>query len=96
MSTHSTLYLWLSRHALLTFILMTVSFLLFGILTLDLARVVTLNADYIVSNGWMGLIDGGLRQFIELGLSAAAAMVFYLLFKLCEQVLTHRLVKSRS
>ncbi|MFZ6843644.1 hypothetical protein [Undibacterium sp. RuTC16W] len=95
MSTHSKLYRRLNRHILLTFMLMTISFLLFGILTLDLVRVLTLNASYIVSNGWSGLMDGGLQQFLELCGSALGAMAFYVLFKLCEHVMTDRLSHIR-
>ncbi len=95
MTSNSKLYLWLSAHFLVTFVLLTVSFMLFAIVTLDLARVVTANAAYISSNGWEGLLDGGLQQFAELSLGAVMAMAFYLLFKLCEHVLTHRLAHAR-
>ncbi|MFZ6688938.1 hypothetical protein ACO0K0_14410 [Undibacterium sp. SXout11W] len=100
MAEHSKLSSWLSTHPVCTFVLMTSSFLGFGILSLDLAKVILANAEYISANGWAGLIDGGLQQLFELIRNAIAAMMFYLLFKLCEHVLVEKLanqnLKSRQ
>lgn len=84
-------YLWLCRHSVASFILLTFSFLAFGKLSVDLIHLFSANAEYLLDNGWIGLLEGGLQQLLELILTACAAMLFYLLFKLCEQALLERL-----
>ena len=71
---------------------MTVSFIAFGCLSVDLVRLIVANAGLVLSYGLMALNDGGLQQFLELWLGALFAMASYMLFKLCEQVLLHALV----
>lgn len=88
---HSRLYLWLAAHVPVCFVLMALSFVLFGILSLDLVRLVSANAGFLLRAGWDGLLDGGLQQLLELSLNALAAIAAYLCFKLCEHVLVHRL-----
>jgi hypothetical protein len=70
---------------------MTVSFIAFGVLTVDLVRLIAANTDFVFSYGLSALVDGGLRQFLELWLGALLAMALYMVFKFCEQVLLHRL-----
>ena len=82
-------YRWLRRHQIVCFLLMTVSFIVFGYLTIDLIRLVTLNATLVLEHGALALMDGGAQQFVELWLNALLAMGMYLSFKLCEQVLLH-------
>lgn len=94
MTTHSKLYLWLSRHIPLAFVLLCSSFLVFASVSLDLARLLIANTDYITANGWQGLVEGGLQQLLELCLKGGLAMLFYLSFKLCEHVLIHRLAQK--
>ena len=93
--THTKLHDWLSRHALAAFLLMTLAFVLFGLLSLDLVRLVSANAGYLLSNGWQGWVDGGFLQLLELVLSALAAIAAYLVFKTCEHVLVQRLLQRR-
>ncbi len=76
--------LWLQKHLIVCFVLMTVSFIGFGVMSFDLIRVVSANADYLSSYGLMALKDGGLQQLFELWLKASVAMLFWVLFKLCE------------
>ena len=78
---------WLRRHRVACFAVMVVSFIAFGLLTLDLVRLVSANAALLSTYGWQGLQDGGLRQLLELLLSTVAAMAAWLLFKVCETVL---------
>lgn len=84
---------WLRRHRWACFGLMTLSFMAFGLLTLDLVRLVSVNAAFLSDNGWQGLQDGGLRQLLELLVSCVAAMAAWLLFKLCETLLIQALTK---
>jgi hypothetical protein len=78
---------WLRRHPFVCFLTMTHCFLVFGYLSVDLVRLIAANTDFVLANGWQAIEDGGLRQLLELWIGALAAMAFYFLFKLCEQVL---------
>lgn len=94
MPANSSFYRWLRRHLLLSFSLMTASFLAFGYLTIDLVHLLGSNAAFIVRHGWLALMSGGLLQLGELTLTALLAMACYLLFRLCEQALVQRLSGS--
>jgi len=87
MSMISSFTAWLRRHRLACFGLMVLGFIAFGLLTLDLVRLVGANAAFLSEYGWQGLQDGGLRQLVELLASSVGAMAAWLLFKLCETVL---------
>lgn len=78
---------WLRRHRVACFGLMVVSFIAFGLLTLDLVRVVGANASFLWQHGWQGLQDGGLRQLLELAATTTAALAAWLVFKVCETLL---------
>lgn len=91
MPANSSLYRWLRRHLVVSFLLMTASFVFFGYLTIDLVHLLSSNAAFIVRHGWLALMSGGLLQLGELTLTALLAMACYLLFKLCEQALLQRL-----
>lgn len=94
MPTYSAFYRWLHRHLLVSFVLMTASFLAFGYFTIDLVRLLSANAAFIARHGWMALMSGGLLQFGQLSLMALLAMACYLLFRLSEQALIQRLSGS--
>jgi len=87
MSRISSFTSWLRRHRFACFGLMVLSFITFGMLTLDLVRLVGANAAFLSEYGWQGLQDGGLRQLLELLASSLGAMAAWLLFKLCETLL---------
>jgi hypothetical protein len=91
MLVESPLYRWLCRHALTTFLLMTASFVAFGYLTVDLIHLIGSNAAFILKHGWMALMSGGLLQLSQLILLALLAMTSYLIFRLSEKALLHRL-----
>lgn len=93
MSASSRFTGWLRRHRLACFGLMVLSFIAFGLLTLDLVRVVSANAAFLVENGWQGLQDGGLRQLLGLLGTSVAAMAAWLLFKVCETLLVQSLTR---
>lgn len=95
MSHHTALHHWLGQHRIGCFLLMTLSFVLFGCLSLDLVKLVSANASLLGAHGWQALLDGGLQQLLELWLSACAAIAAYLVFKLCEHVLVHGLSYRR-
>ena len=87
----SRLFEWLQRHLIVTFLLLCLSFVTFGWLSFDLIRIFSANAEYLLDNGWQGLMDGGFEQLLDLVLTTLLAMLFYMLFKLCEGVLIQRL-----
>ncbi|WP_439859135.1 hypothetical protein [Pseudomonas sp. MBLB4136] len=91
MPVESAFYRWLRRHLLMSFLLMTASFLAFGYFTIDLVSLIGSNAAFIVRHGWLALMSGGLLQLGELTLIALLAMACYLLFRLCEQAVLQRL-----
>ncbi len=84
-------YGWLCQHRFACFLLLTLGFVSFGKLSFDIVHLFSANAEYIIDNGWAGLMEGGLQQLVELVLSACAAMACYLLFKLCEHALIERI-----
>ena len=77
----------------LSFLVLCLSFLLFGTGTLNLLSMFRLNIDLIAENGSMALADGAGRQLFELLLSLLGSMGSYVVFKACEhslvQGLTH-------
>lgn len=95
MMESSKLYLWLARHPLYCLLLMTLSFICFGWFSVDLVRLIPLNASFLLKHGWLALREGGLLQFLELWLYAFAAILAYLAFKLCEVVLVQGLAQKR-
>ena len=77
----------------LSFLVLCLSFLLFGTGTLNLLSMFRLNIDLIAENGSMALADGAALQLFELLLSLLGSMGSYVVFKACEhslvQGLTH-------
>ena len=90
------LYRWLSGHLVVCFAAMTVSFIAFGCITVDLVRLTAANTSLVFSYGVSALMDGGAQQFVELWLGAVLAMALYLLFKLCEHALVHALAGNNA
>lgn len=84
---------WLRRHRAACFALMVLSFMAFGLLTLDLVRLVSANAAFLSEYGWQGLQDGGARQLLELLASSIGAMMAWLGFKVCETLLVQSLTR---
>jgi len=87
---HTRQFRWLVQHYIATYFLMVSLFLIFGLLSLDLVKYVSANANYLLEYGLEALWDGGLRQFIELVFNALGAVLAYLGFKLCEHALVER------
>ncbi len=84
---------WLHRHPAAAFLLLGLSFLLFGLGTINLALVLQLNLKLWLEAGWQAAMDGALRQLGELLLSGYAAMAAYIVFKCCEKALVERLTQ---
>ncbi|QND84807.1 Uncharacterized protein ChrSV_2581 [Chromobacterium vaccinii] len=84
---------WLHRRPLAAFLLLGLSFLLFGAATVNLALLLQLNLKLWLDVGWQAAMDGALRQLGELLLSGYAAMAAYIVFKCCERALVERLTR---
>lgn len=72
----------------------------FGLITIDLYRVVAANLDFIQADVWFAIKAGALWQFFGLLLKMSIAMLCYLILKFCEHVLViyvseHCLVKRK-
>ena len=91
MKPHTTLFDWLVRHATATLVLMALSFVAFGALSVNLVSYVSANTSYLLSYGWEAFKDGGLQQLLELWLQIFIAIGAYLVFKLCEHALIDRI-----
>lgn len=84
---------WLYRHAVITFILMGVSFFVFGVLSLNLVYVLKSNIELILDYGAMVIADGAGRQFLELIAYGYLSLAFFMAFKSCEHILLTRLTE---
>jgi ribose 1,5-bisphosphokinase PhnN len=85
---------WLYRHYGWTFVLMGLSFLAFGILSLNLIYLIKANIELFLDYGTMVIADGALRQLLELLVYGYLSLAFYLLFKACEHILVIRLTED--
>lgn len=93
---YSRIYLLMLRHWWLTFVLMGVSFVAFGLASLNLLHLVSANLAFLSTYGWDAVQEGALWQLLELvGLGYGAAAC-YVAFKLCEKVLVERIAVDKS
>jgi hypothetical protein len=89
MRAHLVNALW--KRPWLTFFLMGVSFLLFGLMTLNIFVLLKANLDLYSTYGTMVIADGALLQLAELIGLGYLSMLFYVLSKACEHVLVRHL-----
>jgi len=80
----------------LTFVVMCLSFAVFGIGTVNLFNVFRANVDLIASFGVMALVDGAAQQLVELLLMLMVSMLAYVVFKACEYRLVHQLSDTHT
>ena len=93
---YSRFYLFLSRRWWLAFILMGLSFVVFGLVTLNLLHTLGANLEFLSSYGFEAVREGGLWQLVGLVVSGYGAAASYVLFKLCEKVLVERLATRKG
>jgi hypothetical protein len=74
-----------------TFIVLGLAFFGFGVGTLNLFMLLKANADLLAAHGWLAVMDGGLRQLVELLVTGYASMLCYVVFKACEYSLVRHL-----
>ena len=80
----------------LTFIVLCLSFAVFGAGTVNLFNMFGANLSLIADNGVMALADGAAQQFVELLLTLLFSMLAYVVFKACEHQLVHGLTDHPS
>jgi hypothetical protein len=66
-----------------------ISFFVFGAGTLNIVYLLRANTELLWNYGWQAVMDGGLRQLVELLVTGYVAMAAYLVFKACEYRLVH-------
>ncbi|MEO8154974.1 MAG: hypothetical protein ABI605_18060 [Rhizobacter sp.] len=93
---YSRLYLLLSRRWWLAFVLMGVTFVVFGLASLNLLHLLSANLEFLGSYGWDAVREGGLWQLLELVVNGVIAAACYIAFKLCEKILVERLSVSKN
>jgi hypothetical protein len=76
------------------FILMGLAFFGFGAGTLNLFMLLRANAELLAAHGWQAVVDGGLRQLVELLVTGYASMLCYVVFKACEYSLVRHLADA--
>ena len=80
----------------LTFVVMGLAFFCFGLVTLNLLHLLRANAELILDNGVMALVDGGALQLVELVADGYLAMLAYVVMKTCEHALSHWLADTSA
>jgi hypothetical protein len=70
---------------------MGLSFICFGMGSLNLAQMVQANIDFLRIHGLMAIADGGLWQLATLSVNIYIAVACYIVFKSCEHALVERL-----
>ena len=78
-------------HWFTTLLLMGVFALMFGLVSLNIIVMLHANFELIARHGAMALMDGALRQLVELVAYGYLSLVFYILFKAAERALTDRI-----
>ena len=79
----------LRERPLLAFLLMGLSFVLFGLTSLNLIYLLKANISLFLEYGWMVVRDGALRQLFELLAYGYLSLLFYVVFKCCEHQLVN-------
>ena len=93
---YSRVYVFLARRLWAAFALLGVSFVLGGLVTINLLHMLSSNLEFLSSYGFDALREGGLRQLLEIVVSGYFAAACYVVFKLCEKVLVERLSKQHQ
>jgi hypothetical protein len=86
---------YLYVHPWLTFLLMVVFFLLFGVTSVNLFVLLKMNIDLFIQYGWIVIEDGALEQLVDLIASSLLSIGFYVVFKIFERVLIERLTEKK-
>ena len=84
----------LTCHWFVTLVLLGVFGLAFGLVSLNIFSLLHANFALIAQHGAMALMDGALRQLLELIGYGYLSALFWVLFKSCEHALVAKLVEK--
>ena len=84
------------RRPWLTFVVMGVAFLVFGMVSLNLVHLASANARFLLDYGWSAVREGGLWQLLGLLFNGYLAMAAYVVLKTCEHSLSDWLAGHHS
>jgi hypothetical protein len=73
---------------------MGLAFAAFGGGTVNLIVVLKANIDLLASYGWQAVMDGGVRQLVEIVVTGYLSMAAYVVFKVCEHVLVDHIAQG--
>ena len=93
---YSRLFTFLLRRWWLAFILLGLSFVVGGLLTLNLLYTLSANFEFLQMYGVDAVREGGLMQLFGMVVSGYFAAACYVVFKLCEKVLVERLAVDKN
>lgn len=80
---------WILSRLWLTFIVLGVSFFVFAAATVNLGRLFLANSQLLSDYGWQAVMDGAVRQSIDLVMTGYLGMAAYIVFKTCEHRLSN-------
>ena len=92
----SRIYRTLLKHWWLALLLLGLSFVLFGLDSLNLLGILGANLRFLAEHGVDAVRDGALQQLAELVAYGYTAAAFYVVFKVCEKALVARITESRQ
>ncbi|HKX41712.1 MAG TPA: hypothetical protein VJO99_11175 [Burkholderiaceae bacterium] len=72
-----------------TFLVLGLAFFAFGASSINLVRLLTANLQLLGEHGWQAVMDGALRQLVELIFTGYASVASYVVLKTCEYRLSH-------
>ncbi|MES9833044.1 MAG: hypothetical protein ABW139_12470 [Candidatus Thiodiazotropha sp. DIVDIV] len=82
-----TIHDYFFKRPVLTFLLLMISALAFGLMTVNIFRLFAANWNFITTYGLVALNEGALWQTLELFLTGILSIIFFLLFRFSEEIL---------
>ena len=92
----ATFQRWILSRLWLTFVVLGVSFFIFGAATVNLGRLFLANSRLLSDYGWQAVMDGALWQVVDLVITGYVGMAAYVVFKACEHRLSNGLGDQHS
>ena len=80
---------WVLSRLWLTFIVLGLSFFIFGAGTVNLGLLFMANSRLLSEHGWQAVMDGALLQLLQLVSTGYLSMGAYVVFKACEHRLSN-------
>ncbi len=75
-----------------TFLVMGLSFFVFGVGTVSLFMLMQANVALVYDYGWQAVRDGGAAELIQLLVTGYVSLAAYVVFKACEASLVRRVL----